>query len=73
MAVGRFETVPRRGKAGGFGWRLVAANGRIIASGEGFTRRADARRAASTVVGVVEEILNYYGEVPIHDREEGSR
>lgn len=36
--------------AGEFRWRLVAANGEIVAtSGEGYTRRHDARRAAETV------------------------
>lgn len=30
-------------------WRLVAANGEIVASGEGFTSQADARRAVRAV------------------------
>lgn len=35
--------------AGGWRWRLVAANGRIVAdSGEAYTRQADVRRAVST-------------------------
>lgn len=35
-------------EAGEFRWRLVAANGRIVAdSGEGYTRESDAHRAAA--------------------------
>lgn len=35
--------------ADGWRWRLVAANGRTIASGEAHTRRRDAVRAVDTV------------------------
>lgn len=38
--------------AGEWRWKLVAANGRIMAdSGEGYTRRRDAYRALATVMG----------------------
>lgn len=38
--------------AGEWRWRLVAANGQVIAtSGEGYTRKADAERAVDTVRG----------------------
>lgn len=30
-------------------WRLVAANGRVLCSGEAHTRKADAERAVKTV------------------------
>lgn len=33
----------------GWRWRLLAGNGRIIATGEAHTRRGDARRAITTV------------------------
>ncbi len=33
----------------GWRWRLIAANNRIIATGEAHTRRADAERAAAAV------------------------
>ena len=33
----------------GWRWRLLAANHRIIATGEAHSRRADAERAAATV------------------------
>ncbi|HEY3434255.1 MAG TPA: DUF1508 domain-containing protein [Solirubrobacterales bacterium] len=33
----------------GWRWRLIAANNRIIATGEAHTREADARRAADVV------------------------
>lgn len=40
-----------RDKAMGWRWRIVAANGRIIAvSGEGFTRKWAARRAGKRVL-----------------------
>jgi len=42
-----FETFADR--AGAWRWRLVAANGRVVAVGEAHTRERDARRAALTV------------------------
>lgn len=33
----------------GWRWRLLAGNGRIIATGEAHTRRRDAQRAITTV------------------------
>ena len=47
MKAARFETF--RDRAGAYRWRLVAANGRIVAVGEPHTRERDARRAALTV------------------------
>lgn len=47
MKGARFETFADR--AGAWRWRLVAANGRIVAVGEAHTRERDARRAALTV------------------------
>jgi uncharacterized protein YegP (UPF0339 family) len=35
--------------ADGFRWRLVAANGEKVASGEAYTRREDAERAVETI------------------------
>lgn len=40
----------------GWRWRLVAANGRIIATGEAHTRKRDAQRAIVTVTETVERI-----------------
>lgn len=47
MSVARFVVL--KDKAGGFRFRLVARNNRIIAVGESHTREADAWRAARTV------------------------
>ena len=45
----RFEVY--RDKAGEYRWRLLAANGQIVAdSGEGYTRREDAHRAIGTLL-----------------------
>lgn len=41
--------------ADGFRWRLIAANGRIIATGEAHTRERDAWRAVETVKATVEK------------------
>jgi len=47
----KFEIYPAKD---GYRWRLVAKNGEIIAdSGEAYTRRPDARRAAKLVKGAV--------------------
>lgn len=35
--------------ADGWRWRLIAANGRIVATGEAHTRKRDAWRAVETV------------------------
>lgn len=40
-------------KAGAWRWQLRAANGRILASGEAHTRKADAERAVDTVVRTI--------------------
>jgi uncharacterized protein YegP (UPF0339 family) len=37
----------------GWRWRLQAANARIVASGEGFTRKRDAVRACEAVAKAV--------------------
>lgn len=47
MTVDRFEVF--QDKAGGFRFRLVARNNRIIAVGESYTRERDAWRAAARV------------------------
>ena len=39
----------------GWRWRLTAANGRIIATGEAHTRKADAERAAANLPGIADE------------------
>ena len=43
-----------RGRAGCWHWRLVSTNGRVMATGETHTRKADARRAA---IGVLRTIV----------------
>lgn len=40
----------------GWRWRLLAANNRVLASGEGFTTKAHAERAVATVQATVERI-----------------
>lgn len=47
MKQPRFEVYPD--KAEGYRWRLVAANGRVLAQGEAHTRERDAWRAVDTV------------------------
>lgn len=54
MKQPRFEVY--QDKAGQHRWRLIAANGRIIATGEGHTRKADAERAMETVTETVDRI-----------------
>jgi len=45
-----------RDDAGEYRWRLRAANGELVATaGEGFTREADAERAAATAAGLMDE------------------
>ena len=39
----------------GWRWRLVAANGRIVATGEAHIRKADAVRAAANLPGIADE------------------
>lgn len=46
MKTARFEVYKAKD---GFRFRLIAANGRIIATGEAHTRERDAWRAARTV------------------------
>ncbi len=46
----RFEVYPAQD-----GWRLRAANGRIVATGEAHTRKADAERAAANLPGIADE------------------
>lgn len=38
----------------GWRWRLKASNGRIVATGEAHTRKADAIRAAAALSGLAE-------------------
>jgi uncharacterized protein YegP (UPF0339 family) len=40
----------------GWRWRLIAANGRILASGEAHPRKAGAQRAISTLIAVTGQI-----------------
>ena len=47
MKAPRFEVYAG---ADGYRWRLKAANGRVVASGEAYWRRADAIRAAKAVL-----------------------
>ena len=52
MNAPRFEVYRARD---GWRWRLIAANGRIVATGEAHTRRADAVRAAQNLPGIAGE------------------
>jgi uncharacterized protein YegP (UPF0339 family) len=47
----KFEVYPARD---GWRWRLRAANGRIVATGEAHTCKADAVRAAAALSGLAE-------------------
>ena len=43
--------------AGEYRWRLLAANGKIVAdSGEGYTRRDDAHRAIATLLRGINDV-----------------
>ena len=48
----QFQVYPSKD---GWRWRLVAANGRVVATGEAHTRRADAVRAAQNLPGIAGE------------------
>jgi len=52
MKAPRFEVYKARD---GWRWRLVAANGRIVATGEAHTRKADAIRAAARLSALAEQ------------------
>ena len=52
MKAGHFEVYPSKD---GWRWRLKAGNGRIVATGEAHTRRADAVRAAQNLPGIAGE------------------
>lgn len=50
MKQARFEVYPSKD---GWRWRLIAANGRILCTGEAHTREWDARRSAETVIRTI--------------------
>lgn len=53
------KLVTFRDKAGEWRWSLKARNGKIVAdSGEGYSSRANAIRAAERVSGLIAEALN---------------
>ena len=47
----------------GWRWRLKASNGRIVATGEAHTRKADAIRAAAALSGLAELASKHAPEV----------
>ena len=49
--------------ADGYRWRLKASNGRIVATGEAHTRKADAIRAAAALSGLAELASKHAPEV----------
>ena len=53
----RFEVY--KDKIGEYRWRLLAANGQIVAdSGEGYTRREDTHRAIATLLkGICDVVI----------------
>lgn len=66
MRVARVKLFKDR--KGEYRWRLVAKNGRIVAdSGEGYSRRRDAERAADRFVELVRgedlELVDEHGQV----------
>lgn len=52
MKTPLFEVYPAKD---GWRWRLRAANGRIVATGEAHPRKADAVRAAQNLPGIADE------------------
>ena len=56
----KFEVYPA---ADGYRWRLKASNGRIVATGEAHTRKADAIRAAAALSGLAELASKHAPEV----------
>lgn len=48
----KFEVYPA---PDGWRWRLVAANGRIVATGEAHTRKTDAVRACARLAALAEQ------------------
>ena len=60
----RIETYPDVG--GGFRWRMVDGNNRIVAvSGEAYTRRADCGRAIENVVSEISKLKDEYESVDL--------
>lgn len=51
MKAPRFQVYQNR--KGEHCWRLKAANGEIVASGEGYTRRGDVTRGIKAVISAV--------------------
>ena len=51
MKTPRYEVYPA---PDGWRWRLVAANGRIVATGEAHTRKGDAVRACARLASLAE-------------------
>jgi uncharacterized protein YegP (UPF0339 family) len=47
MAASKFELY--KDKSGDFRWRLIAANGETIASGQGYTSKASAQKGIDSV------------------------
>ena len=60
MKTPLFEVYPAKD---GWRWRLRAANGRIVATGEAHTRKADAVRAAAALSGLAELASKHAPEV----------
>ena len=60
MKAPHFEVYPAKD---GWRWRLRAANGRIVATGEAHTRKSDAIRAAAALSGLAELASKHAPEV----------
>lgn len=56
--------------SGAWRWRLVAGNGEVVASGEGYADEASVRRGVATVIRTVSEAALAYGE-PVVEVVEG--
>ena len=46
----KFEVYKSTGKTGGFRWRLRAANGEIVASGQSYKTKAAAKKGIAAVM-----------------------
>ena len=55
MSAAHFETF--RDKRGAWRWRLVAANGQVVAQSEAYTRKADAERGADDAAATADAAL----------------
>ena len=54
-----YQEESNEGEEGQWRWRVKAGNGEIVATGEGHTRKEDARRAFETACSTMQAALHY--------------